>query len=104
MVRMNRAGDSDAVTLCAEFEADYFGSHTEAPRFIVVDLVPPVLEESARLVARHRLGAYDAMMLGSAVAAREADPGCGTFACFDLELRAAAEAEGFTLHPASVMS
>ncbi len=45
------------------------------------------------------LRAYDAVQLASAEAARAADPGCDSFACFDASLRDAAAGAGFALYP-----
>ena len=84
----------------AAFEADYDGTEREAPLFAAVALTPAVLESAAQVTATHALRAYDAVQLASALAAREADPGCGEFACFDDGLRAAAARNGFGLIPA----
>ena len=91
---------ADAEVLVAAFEADYDGADREAPAFAAVVLVPAVLESAAQVTATHALRAYDAVQLASALAAREADPGCAEFACFDDDLRAAAAHSGFSLIPA----
>jgi len=62
----------------------------------VLGLPAEILEHGAHLVAVHRLRGHDAVQLS---AARAADPGCATVACFDGRLRNAAAAEGFTLVP-----
>jgi predicted nucleic acid-binding protein len=101
--RKERVGElqsADAEVLVAAFEADYHGTGGEAPAFAAVVLVPGVLETAAQLTGTHALRAYDAVQLASALAAREADPGCTEFACFDDELRAAAARSGFSLIPA----
>lgn len=59
-----------------------------------------MLETAAQVSATHALRAYDAVQLASALAAREADPGCTEFACYDADLRAAAARSGFSLIPA----
>jgi hypothetical protein len=56
-----------------------------------------LLAAAASLLPRHGLRAYDAVQLASAFAAREADPLCSVFACFDRALNEAAEANGFGL-------
>jgi uncharacterized protein len=98
--RLGAPDGDDAAVLVAAFEADWFGTGAEPPRFAVVGLPPAVLDRAADLVARRALRAYDAVQLASALAARDADPDCGRFTCFDEDLRAAAAAEGFSLTPA----
>ena len=56
-------------------------------------------ERAAHLAERHRLSAYDAVHLASALTVAAVEP--MTFACFDAELRAAAAAERLTLAPAA---
>jgi len=97
--RRRELGEGELRVLVAEFEADYFGTVVEAPRFLVTGIPPVVLDAAARLFASHALQAYDAIQLASARAVRDADPGCDTFACADLRLRAAAAAEGFEVLP-----
>ncbi len=82
-----------------DFEADFFGTDCDEPRFASVLLVADVLDRAAHLCAVHGLRAYDAVQLGSALAVREVDGACKTFAAFDDGLRRAAAAEGFTLVP-----
>jgi len=100
--RMGELSPDDARVLADAFEADYFGTDGEDARFIAVALAAPVLDDAARLAAVHGLRAYDAVQMGSACAARTADPACGSFAAFDRALRSAAAAEGFTLVPATL--
>jgi hypothetical protein len=100
--RKHRTGDlteAHARILCAEFEADYFGDDRGDARFVVVGVVPAVLDTAAELVADRKLRAYDGIQLASARAAREVDPSCGTFACTDRALRKAAVSEGFVVVP-----
>jgi predicted nucleic acid-binding protein len=100
--RKQRGGEltmEQATVLGADFEADYYGTFDEPERFSVVGLPPPLLDEGARLAAVHGLRAYDAVQLASATAARQADPGCQSFACFDRGLRVAARNEGLRLIP-----
>jgi predicted nucleic acid-binding protein len=100
--RKSRMGELDAQAarvLTDEFEADYFGTDSEPPRFAAVAVTAAVFEEAARLCAVHGLRAYDAVQLSCALAARGADSDCATFAAYDETLRRAAAAEGFGLLP-----
>jgi predicted nucleic acid-binding protein len=97
--RLGELQSVDAEVLVAAFEADYHGTDREPPLFAAVALMPEVLETAAQITAAHALRAYDAMQLACALAARDADPGCTEFACFDDELRAAAARSGFGLVP-----
>ena len=97
--RMGELEADDARVLAAEFEADYYGTTEEPPRFAVVAVTDEVLDRAARLCARFPLRAYDAIQLGSALAAQVADPGLSAMAAFDTTIRNAAAAEGFTLSP-----
>ncbi len=98
--RLGELPSADAELLVAAFEADYDGTDREAPAFAAVALAPAVLEAAAQITAIHALRAFDAVQLACALAAREADPGCTEFACYDDELRAAAARSGFGLIPA----
>ena len=100
--RKHRLGEldaKDAQILTAEFEADYYGSGTEPPRFAVVAVNERVLNDAARLCSRYALRAYDAIQLGSALAGQAADPGMSAMAVFDVTLRSAAAAEGLEVSP-----
>ncbi|MGH2961962.1 MAG: type II toxin-antitoxin system VapC family toxin [Solirubrobacterales bacterium] len=90
---------AEAAVLVQAFEVDLLGTPEEEPRFAAIDVRAAVLDGAASLLAAHGLRAYDAVQLASALAAREADPDCESFACFDHELRDAASASGFTLIP-----
>ncbi len=96
---MRQLEPADAGTLVLEFEADFFGTEEELPRFAVLAVGMPVLEEAAARAAAHGLRAYDAVQLASAIAARQADEDCDSLACFDRDLRDAAAACGFALIP-----
>lgn len=101
--RKHRLGDISAdvaAVLIADFEADYYGTDTEAGRFSALQVDEDLLAVAARLCSVHGLRAYDGVQLASALAAREAEPGCTSFVAFDAELRAAAALEGFELRPA----
>lgn len=97
--RLGELDSADAEVLVAAFEADYHGTGRGAPAFAAVALAARVLETAAQVAVAQALRAYDAVHLASALAAREADPGCTEFACFDDELRAAAARSGFSLVP-----
>ena len=87
----------DAALLAADFEADYYGTPNEGPRFVVVATTPAVLDSAAGLVATRPLRAYDAVQLASGLSARDADPSCEAFAAYDAALVEAAVAEGFRI-------
>ncbi len=97
--RMGELSAEDARLLTADFEADYFGTGSEPPRFAAVAATGRLLDEAARLCASHGLRAYDAVQLSSALAVRRADAACTTFAAFDRSLRTAAATEGYQLLP-----
>lgn len=100
--RKHRTGDISAevaAVLIADFEADYYGTDTEAARFAVVGVDDGILSGAARLCSVHGLRAYDAVQLASAMAARAAVPDCTSLTAFDAELRTAAAMEGFELVP-----
>jgi uncharacterized protein len=96
---MGELSADDARLLTADFEADYFGTDSEPPRFAAVSAAGSLLDEAARLCASHGLRAHDAVQLSSALAVRRVDESCTAFAAFDRSLRTAAAAEGFALLP-----
>jgi len=100
--RMGELSADDARLLTADFEADYFGTDSEPPRFAAVAATGRLLDEAARLCASHGLRAYDAVQLSSALAVRRVDRSCRTFAAFDRSLRTAAATEGYQLLPANL--
>lgn len=100
--RLGELSANDARLLTADFEADYFGSDSEPPRFAAVVATGGILDEAAGLCASRGLRAYDAVQLSSALAVRRADESCTGFAAFDRSLRAAAAAEGFELVPSDM--
>ena len=91
-VRMGELAEGDAAVLTRVFETDW---NDVGGLFVIVALVPRVLEDAARLVATHGLRAYDGVQLASALAARASDPQIDEFATYDKGLLAAAAAEGF---------
>lgn len=100
--RLGELDPEDARVLTAEFEADYYGTTTEDPRFVVVRSTGPVLDEATRLCSRFPLRAYDAIQLSSALAARAVDPSVAAMVVFDATLRGAAAAEGLAVLPQTV--
>jgi uncharacterized protein len=100
--RMGELSAEDARLLTADFEADYFGTDAEPPRFAAVAVTGSLLDKAARLCASHGLRAYDAVQLSTALAVRRVDEGCTEFAAFDRSLRTAAATEGFGLVPADL--
>lgn len=98
-VRIGELSAGQAQVLGEEFAADYYGTESEPPRFVVVDVAGPVLDQAATLTGRHGLRAYDAVQLASALAVREVDPACREFLAFDARLCDAAATEGFRLLP-----
>jgi uncharacterized protein len=100
--RMGQLSAGDARVLTADFEADYFGTDSEPPRFAAVVATGGLLDEAARLCASHGLRAYDAVQLSTALAVRRVDESCTVFAAFDRSLRTAAATEGFELVPSDL--
>jgi len=100
--RMGELSAGDARLLTADFEADYFGTDSEPPRFAAVVATGSLLDEAARLCASHGLRAYDAVQLSTALAVRRVDESCVEFAAFDRSLRTAAATEGFELMPSDL--
>lgn len=105
--RKHRIGESeadDARILTADFEAGYYGTPDDEPRFAVVRVTADVLDDAARLCDRYPLRANAAIQLASALAVRVADPATGTLAVFDAGLRRAATAEGSAVVPPALGS
>ncbi|CAN5159667.1 hypothetical protein BH24ACT1_BH24ACT1_04850 [soil metagenome] len=98
-LRMGDISPETATALVADFEDDFLGASDSGPRFEVVGVTATLLSVAARLTGTVGLRAYDAVQLATAEAARTADPGCDTFACFDSSLRDAAARSGFALYP-----
>ena len=91
--RKSRTGElavADAAVLSDAFAHDWGSA-----RFVPVAVGGGLLRDAAGFVARHGLRAHDGVQLACAVAARTADPGIDTVACFDRELTEAAVREGF---------
>jgi predicted nucleic acid-binding protein len=97
--RKHRIGEiaaTDVAVLVADFEADYFGDIDAPPRFSVIAVTATLVDAAAHLVGVHRLRAYDAIQLASALAVADAVPDGVDFLAYDYALRAAAAAEGLT--------
>lgn len=92
--RMGELTGAEARTLIAEFGFELADS---SQRYFVVGVTDPIIELASEIVVSHDLRAYDSVQLASAIATRDADPNCTTFACFDARLAEAAGAEGFDL-------
>ncbi len=100
--RKERIGELSAASrslLTRAFEIDMLGGVDAEPRFTAVGVGRDLLEQATDMLGTHPLRAYDAIQLASALAARDADPSCARFACFDTDLRAAAAGRGFALVP-----
>jgi len=98
-VRMGEVDARDGAILTQAFEADWTSSDTARRPFLVIALPVQLLDQAAGLAATQGLRAFDAIQLASALAARDADAGCDSFACFDAGLRRSAAAQGFVLLP-----
>ena len=95
-VRTGELDVADAAVLVRAFEADWFGTAVDPPRFAIVAAVDHVLESAALLAGRHGLRAYDAVQLASALVLAAVDPPSSAFVAFDRALRAAADTEGLS--------
>lgn len=89
--RMSQLSEPDAKVLIEAFESDYLGGRALFPVRVSED----ILELATEVLAVHDLRAYDAVQLATAIRARDADPACSTFACFDGKLTTAASRAGF---------
>jgi uncharacterized protein len=100
--RKHRAGAlnlDDSLVLIRAFQVDCAGAPSRQPRFLAVAVAEAVLVRATELTGNHGLRAYDAVQLASALAARDVDERCATFASFDKDLARAARAEGFETLP-----
>ena len=66
-------------------------------RYLKIEVSEPLVIEAARLADAHRLRAYDAMHLASALLLAERNTEAPTFGCWDRALRTAAAHEGLSL-------
>ncbi len=99
--RLDELDARDASVLTSAFEADYYGTVEERPRFIVVRTTAGILDAAATLCARHPLRGFDAIQLASALAVKQIESGVTGMVTFDRALRAAAAAEGLAVLPAT---
>jgi uncharacterized protein len=86
LARKHRAGEltaADVTLLTGQFVADFHGTPSREPLFTAVAATGRVLINAAELAIGHGLRAYDAVQLASAVIARQVDPACDVFICFD---------------------
>ncbi|HEU4808872.1 MAG TPA: type II toxin-antitoxin system VapC family toxin [Homoserinimonas sp.] len=97
--RMSQLSLESVTVLVRTFEGDYAGHAVSGTILLPIAVTSAVIERAAGLLASSGLRAYDALQLASALAARDADPECSTFAAFDSELRTAAAYQGFTSLP-----
>jgi uncharacterized protein len=95
--RLGEIASTDAALLMAAFEAD-----NEEGLYVVVAFGRDVSDAATVVVERHGLRAYDAVQLAAGLVARDALDDLDTFAAFDMDLRAAATAEGFAVVPALI--
>ena len=91
----------EAQQLIRDFQADLRSVRPEATDLIAIPVTNVLLRSAAALVPIHNLKALDAIQLSSALAAREADTSCDTFACYDRTLARAAASHGFRIYSPS---
>lgn len=96
-VRNGELGQGDAAVLIREFESDLADLPGSRTRYVTVPISTVILERAAQLVQQQDLRSLDSIQLASALNAREVDPDCVKFACFDRQLGDAALAHGFKL-------
>lgn len=95
--RIGEITETEAAVLIREFEFDLAGNTEGEIRFVSVAVSGKLLGEAARLSIVHGLRSLDSIQLASALTARESDPECGDFLCFDKSLNRAAAAYGFSI-------
>jgi predicted nucleic acid-binding protein len=101
--RMGELSPSRARVLVDAFLGDLNASYQRPSATGVVTYLPvatstAVLDDAVNLVGIHRLRAYDAVQLASAVRARAADPTLTELLTYDVALQRAAAAEGFAVN------
>jgi uncharacterized protein len=97
-VAVGELTDADAALLTRDFEADWFGTSEQPALLTAVQNTGAILDAAAALVPRHRLRAYDAVVLACVLAVRNLEPDVG-FLVWDADLAAAARREGLTVAP-----
>jgi predicted nucleic acid-binding protein len=101
--RMGELSPGRARVLVDAFLGDLNASYQRPSATAVVTYLPvatstAVLDDAVNLVGIHRLRAYDAVQLASAVRARAADPTLTELLTYDVALQRAAAAEGFAVN------
>lgn len=91
-VRMGELDRGSCARLIERFEDDL---DLKAARLVPATVDRACLRHAADLTGVRGLRAYDAIQLATALRVAEVDPDCRTFASFDHDLGAAAQAEGF---------
>ena len=94
LVKLGRMGrlEQDQIRLALSILSD------ELLRLTVQAITPLVISKASELVERHELRALDALQLGAAIQFRDSHkPRSVRFIASDIELLAAAVAEGFTI-------
>ena len=99
--RSGEINESEAEQLVRDFRADLRSKRTDGPELIALPVSTKLLNSAARLVTIHDLRSLDAVQLATALAAREVDPQCDAFACYDERLARVAALHGFTIHSPS---
>lgn len=97
--RMGQLSLRSVGTLVRLFEGDLAGHALTGTVLLPLAVSGDIIARATALLVSNPLRAYDAVQLASALAARDADPECSTFAAFDTGLRTAAAQHGFTLLP-----
>lgn len=93
-VRMGELDRGSCTRLVERFEDDL---DLRSGRLVAATVDHACLRRAAELTGVHGLRAYDAVQLATALRMAELDPRCRTFATFDQDLAAAAQAEGFAI-------
>lgn len=100
--RLGFLGTDLVHVLIDEFESAVDPTRETVCALVNTSVTEPLIDSAARLTGVHRLRGYDAVQLATAIAVRDADPSCDTFAAFDRDLRIAAAHNGFALLPAQL--
>jgi predicted nucleic acid-binding protein len=94
-VARRRAGRTITASQASSF-LSRFRKHA-AGRYTILEITPALLTEAATLANKHRLRAYDAVQLAAAIELHRLSQGGITVISADLELNAAAAAEGLVI-------
>lgn len=95
--RLGEISNRVASAISREFESDLAGLPGGSVAFTTVPTAGRVLMRAADVSRVHDLKSLDAIQLASATLAREVDPGCSRFVCFDKSLGDEALTLGFEL-------